>query len=107
MVTGFATRLLKIRMMSKFFMRLCFLIFAVQLMVIFAYNSWLNKLWEPTKQMVYHGFAIAWELFGAWHASSGVKVLTNTIDGFFEMQQFAFTRSLWVWLLNVRLINRF
>ena len=85
--------------MSKFFMRLCFLIFAIQLVVIFAYNSWFNKLWEPTKQMVFHGFKISGELFGSWHASSGFKVLTNTIDGFWEMQEFAFTRSLWVWLL--------
>ncbi len=99
MITNFATKLLQIKMFSKFFIRLCFVIFAVQLLVIFIYNAWFNYLWESTKHMFSEGIGIAGHLFSSGEFKAGAKVLKNTFGGFYELQKFVFTKSLWSWLL--------
>ena len=99
MVTNFANRLLQVRMFSKLFARLCLLIFAIQLLVIFIYNGWINHQWVATKHMFFSGISMSWGLITSWKFDGGFKVLANSLDGFWELQKFGMMKSAWVWLL--------
>lgn len=99
MVSGFAARLLQIKMFSKFFARLCLLVAAIQIIVILVYNSWFNQFWDATKHMLGSGMDMSWMLSKQFKLTAAAKIFMNSLNGFVELQTFAIIRSFWVWLL--------
>ena len=99
MASTFAAKLLQIKMVSKLFTRLCLVIIAIQLVVIFVYNTWFNSFWDATLRMFSNGMVMSWELCEQFKFGAAAKIFMNSLTGFFELQTFAISRSLWVWLL--------
>lgn len=99
MATKFAGKLLQIKMSAKFYGRLMFLIFAVQLVVCFAYNSWFNHQWITARPIFDSGMSIAWEALKKWKISIAVEALNSNIDFWWQNVGWVFKKSFWVWIL--------
>ena len=99
MATKFAGKLLQIKMSAKFYGRLMFLIFAVQLVVCFAYNTWFNHQWTAARPIFDGGMAIAWEALKKWKIGIAVEALNSNIDFWWQNVGWVFKKSFWVWIL--------
>ncbi|TXJ02081.1 MAG: hypothetical protein E6Q32_03225 [Neisseriales bacterium] len=99
MATKFAGRLLQIKMSAKFYGRIMFLIFAVQLVVCFAYNTWFNHQWITAKPIFDSGMAIAWEALRKWKIGIAVEALNTNLDFWWQNVGWVFKKSIWVWIL--------
>lgn len=99
MASTFAAKVLQVKMVFRFFARLCLMILVIQLVVIFTYNSLFNPLWEATRNMYLNGMKMSWELCEQLKFSYAGKIFMNSLNGFLELQAFAIRRSFWVWLI--------
>ena len=99
MASTFAAKLLQIKMVSKFFARLCLVIIAIQLVVIFVYNTWFNSVWDATWHMFSNGMVMSWELCEQFKFGAAAKIFMNSLNGFMGVQSFVISRSFWVWMI--------
>jgi type IV secretory pathway TraG/TraD family ATPase VirD4 len=98
-VTGFAAKLLQVRMFVIFLTRLCFLIFLAQLIMIFVFNGFFNPLWSRIKLLVMSGFSTSGKLLFNGEIDYGIMALKNTISLFWYLQHSVINYSFLVWIL--------
>lgn len=81
--------------LKRFFM-LCI---ALQIIVIFLVNSYLNSYWTATKNMTADEFSICWQALSKFHISIAFTALIGSIKFFWSMQATIFYKSFTVWVL--------
>ena len=99
MVSGFAARLLQIKMFARFFTRLCLIVFCIQVVAIISYNVWFNPLWLETKTVLADGMGMAWDAAKHFKLGLAAQIFTTNFNGFYDLQTPVFVKSFWVWML--------
>lgn len=79
MATKFAGKLLQFKMSAKFYVRIMFLIIALELVICFAYNTWLNHQWIAAKPVFESGMAIAWTAIKKYKFKIAIEALNSNI----------------------------